>query len=411
MKTEICIIGSGPAGLIAAIFSAGKGASTIVLERNDESGRKLLLTGGRRCNLTHQIEPDEFVRLLGKMGRFLSFCLHEYSPRYIRDFFTNLGVETKIEEDGCIFPATYKSEDVRNALLVEARRRKVKFLYKNRVSNIEKESDKFLITTEQEKIWSDKIIIATGGISWPQTGSTGDGYSFAKSLGHSIVQPKAALVPLVVNEKWPSELAGTSMSNVIISTKIKAKKITTQGAIVFTSNGLGGPAAQDMSRHLTDFLPAKENPIEITLDLVPDFQTDILEEQLISSMNENPKKKIANIISDFLPKRLASIVCKLSGCNEEFPAGQLKKEIRRKIIQTIKSLQLSVIRTRSIEEAIVTRGGVNLTEINPKTMESKICPGLFFAGEVIDADAPCGGYNLQIAWSTGALAGSCAAKG
>jgi predicted Rossmann fold flavoprotein len=381
-----------------------------VLEANPDSGRKLLLTGGRRCNLTHQIEPAELVRLLGKTGRFLSFGIYKYPPQYIQVFFAQAGLETRIEEDGCVFPATYKAQDVKNALLREAKIHNVKFHYNEPVSEILKESGMFLIKTEQQQIMAEKVIIATGGISWPQTGSTGDGYRFAKHFGHTIVEPRAALVPLVTSEKWPGELAGTSVANVRISTSLNKKKLVAQGAIVFTNDGLGGPAAQDMSRHLTDFLPAGEQPLGITLDLVPDSRQEKLEEQIIRLTNENPKKKIFNILADFLPKRLALVVCKLAGCNDDFPAGQIKKETRRKITQTIKALPLSIIRTRSIEEAIVTRGGVNLTEINPKTMESKICQGLFFAGEVIDADAPCGGYNLQICWSTGALAGSCVAK-
>ena len=251
--------------------------------------------------------------------------------------------------------------------------------------------------------------MATGGISYPKTGSTGDGYRFAQQLGHTIVEPRPSLIPLVTGEKWPGQLAGTSVKNIGISTTLDNKTIVTQGAIVFTDNGLGGPAAQDMSMYLTDYLPASK-PVGITLDLAPDSKQEQLEAQITALTNENPKKKLVNILADFLPKRLAVVVCNLTGSKDETPAGQLKKQIRHKIAQTIKALPLSVLRTRSIEEAIVTRGGLDITEINPKTMESKICSGLFFAGEVIDVDGPCGGYNLQICWSTGALAGTCAAK-
>ncbi len=410
IKKQLYIIGAGPAGLFAAIFAAREGASVIVFESNPGSGRKLLLTGGRRCNLTHHVEPPQLVKLYGKSGKFLSYCIYKYSTDYVQDFFAKLGVETKIEPDGCVFPKSYKAEDVNNALVREAKKLKVRFIFNKPVCDIIKENDSFIINTKDEQFSAEKIIIATGGVSWPQTGSTGDGYRFAKNLGHTIIEPRASLLPLIAQEEWTSKLAGTSIANMKISTTIENKKIVTQGAGVFTQNGLGGPAAQDMSRYLTDFLPARKNPLEIFLDLVPDCKIDELENMFIKLTNENPKKKIENILADFLPKRAVSVICDLSGCSDEMPAGQLKKDIRKKIVQTIKSLPLSVVRTRPIEEATVTRGGVNLAEINSKTMESKICTGLFFAGEVIDADGPCGGYSLQICWSTGALAGTCAAK-
>lgn len=410
IKTSVCIIGAGPAGLMAAIYAAREGTSVSVLETNNAPGRKLLLTGGGRCNITHEIEPAEFVRLPGKMGKFLSYCIYEFSPQKIREFFAQIGLETTVEQDGCVFPASYKAEDVKNALVREAKRLKVNFFYDASVSEISKESGGFLIKTEKQKFLADKVIIATGGMSFPKTGSTGAGYRFAKYFGHSIVEPKAALVPLAAREHWVGKLAGTSITNVKISAAVEKKKILSHGALVFTENGVGGFAAQDMSRYLTDFLPAKDKPLEITIDLMPDSRQELIEERIIRLTEENPRKKFANVLSDFLPKRLASVVCELAECNDEIEAGQLKKDLRKKITQTIKALPLSVIRTRPIEEATVTRGGVKRDEINSKTMESKICPGLFFAGEVIDADGPCGGYNLQICWSTGALAGSCAAK-
>lgn len=409
IKKQVYIIGAGPAGLIASIFAAREGALVTIIESNPGPGRKLLLTGGRRCNLTHHAEPSQLIKLYGKGGKFLSYCIYKYSPDYVCDFFAQLGVKTKIEPDGCIFPTSYKADDVNNALISEAKRLKVKFIYNKPVYDIIQEKDGFLIQTKEEQFSAEKVIIATGGISWPQTGSTGDGYRFAKKLGHSIIEPKASLVPLITREEWTSRLAGTSIANMKISTNLDNKKIATQGAGVFTHNGLGGPAAQDMSRYLTDFLPARKKPVEITLDLVPDLRIEEFENQIIKLADENPKKKIDNLLADFLPKRVVAVVCDLAGCNDDVQAGQLKKEIRKKIVQTIKAMQFSVIRTRPIEEATVTRGGVNLTEINSKTMESKICPGLYFAGEVIDADGPCGGYSLQICWSTGALAGSCAA--
>jgi predicted Rossmann fold flavoprotein len=213
-------------------------------------------------------------------------------------------------------------------------------------------------------------------------------------------------VPLVTREDWPSQIAGTAVENVKVSARINNKKITTVGALVFTDDGIGGLAAWDMSRHLTDYLPALEKPLEIIIDLAPQVTEVQLGAQLTALVAANPKKKIVNVLMEFVPKRLAEVLCKLAGCNDEIEANQLKKDVRKKLIRVIKALLISVINTRPIAEAIVTRGGVSTCEIETKTMESKICPGLFFAGEVIDVDGPCGGYSLQMCWSTGALAGA-----
>ena len=410
MKTEICIIGTGPAGLMAAIFSAAAGANTMVIEANSSPGRKLLLTGGQRCNLTHQAEPQELVREFDDKGRFLSYCLHEFSPQDVQEFFAGLGMPTKVEKDGCVFPVTNRAGDVRDALFKRAKRLGVKFLFGRRVSSITKEGGMFIVPAGKESICAERLIIATGGLSWPQTGCTGDGYRFARQFGHRIVETRASLVPLVTLEAWPGQLAGTALEYVRITTRINNKKITAAGAMVFTDYGLGGPAAQNMSRYLTDYLPVADTPIEIVLDLAWHFEQAELETRIIEHIGANPKRKVVNILAGFLPKRLSALLCEQAGCDGQLPAGRLKKDMRKKLIKAVKALPLSIVRTGPIAEATVTRGGVDVTEIDPKAMESKICPGLFFAGEVIDIDGPCGGFNLQMCWSTGALAGSSAAE-
>jgi predicted Rossmann fold flavoprotein len=274
---------------------------------------------------------------------------------------------------------------------------------------VAKESGSFVISAVAEQISADKLIVATGGLSWPQTGCTGDGYSFARRFGHTIVEPRASLVPLVTREDWPGQLAGTALQDVRISAHVGNKKLTTTGAMIFTDDGIGGPVAQDMSRYLTDHLPT-ETGVGVTLDLLPNVEQAQLEAQITERIDASPKKKVASILAEFVPKRLAIVLYKQGGCDDELPAGQLKKDARRKLVRLLKVTPLSIIRTRSIAEATVTRGGVCLNEINPKTMESKLCPGLFFAGEVLDVDGPCGGYNLHACWSTGALAGSSARR-
>ncbi len=411
MRTEICIIGAGPAGLMAAIFSAEAGARAMLVEANTTPGRKLLMTGAGRCNLTHQGSPQELVRAFGAKGKFLSYCLYRFTPQDVQNFFAGLGLRMKVEEDGCVFSASGRASDVRDALVGRAKARGVQFLYGNRAVGISPEAGSFVVCAGQERIQADKLIIATGGLSWPQTGCTGDGYRFATQLGHTIVQTRASLVPLVTAETWLRQLAGTAVQDVRLSTRINNKKLTTAGAMIFTDDGIGGPAVLDMSWYLTDLLPSSETPIAITLDLTPHVQEGELEAQLAERISENPKKKVANVLVEFVPKRLSAILCRQGGCDDELPAGQLKREVRKKLVRLIKALPLSIVRTKPIAEATVTRGGVNVSEIEPKTMESKLCPGLFFAGEVLDVDGPCGGYNLQACWSTGALAGSCAAQG
>jgi predicted Rossmann fold flavoprotein len=381
-RTKVCIIGAGPAGLMASIHCVLANAETIVIESNTTAGRKLLLTGGGRCNLTHLGSPDEIVCSFGPKGRFLSYALHKFTPEHARHFFRELGLESIVEKDGCVFPASDRASDVRDCLINHAKKRGVRFFFDKPVKRIMREGNSFTIHTNRDSFVAEKVIIATGGLSFPQTGSTGEGYRFARELGHTIVEPRASLVPLVTREKWPAQIAGTAVENVRVCAHINNKKITTAGALVFTDDGIGGLAAWDMSRHLTDHLPALEKPLEVTIDLVPQVTQVQLEKQVTALIADNPKKKIVNVLMEFVPRRLAEVLCKLADCNE-IEANQLKKEVRKKLISNLKALPLSIVNTRPIAEAIATRGGVTAAEIETKTMESKICPGLFFGGGVL----------------------------
>ena len=394
---------------MASIYCAIANAETVVVESNTVAGKKLLQSGGGRCNFTHLAGPDEITRAFGPKGRFLSYSLHQFTPQHVRQLFHKWGLESKVEQDSCVFPVTDHAGDVRDALVDQAKRRGVRFLYGRRISSIAKEAGMFIIRAAAEPLCAERLIITTGGLSWPQTGSTGDGYKFALEMGHTIVEAKASLVPLVTRQDWPGQLAGTAVENVKVSAHINNKKITTAGAIIFTDDGIGGPAVLDMSRYLTDHLPAVGKPIGITLDMAPQVAETKLETQFTELIVANPKKKVVNVLAGFVAKRLSVVLCRLAGCGDELPANQLKKDVRKRIVRILKALPLSIINTRPVAEATVTRGGVSTSEIETKTMESKICPGLFFAGEVIDVDGPCGGYNLQMCWSTGALAGSSAA--
>ncbi len=422
MEAEICIIGAGPAGLMSAIFAAQAGAKVTVLEKNDTAGRKLLLTGGGRCNLTHTGTVDDFIRAYGKQGRFLRHCLHEFAPDATREYFSQLGVATKADEAGCVFPASERSCDVRDTLLRQCQKLGVQFLFGIGVERIEKQDDGFSVFAGGKPMIFQKVIIATGGVSYPETGSTGDGYKLAKSLGHTIIEPRPALVPLVTKEDWPGDLAGTSLGNAKISSVVEGKKIATTGPMIFTHDGIGGPAVLDLSRGLADYLSAigsadgetspaaarrgwpVQKPIDIVIDVIPAMRESKLDEYLVGQLSRYSRKIIINVLFDLIPKKLAGLLCRRAGVAET-TGSQLKKEQRRRLIQLLKKLPFSITATRPIEEATVTNGGVSTAGIDPKTMQSKVCPDLFFAGEVIDADGPCGGYNLQICWSTGALSG------
>jgi len=420
MRTNVCIIGAGPAGLMAAIHCATANADstgspqaeTVVIESNTTAGRKLLQSGGGRCNFTHLAGPDEIARAFGPKGRFLSYSLHEFSPEQVRQLFRKWGLESKVEQDGCVFPVSGRAGDVRDILVKRAKSCGVRFCFGKAVKRVVRDGNSFAIHTGRQIISAKKIIIATGGLSWPQTGSTGDGYRFARELGHSVIKPRASLVPLVTRESWPGKLAGTSLKDVKISAALKGRKVVVCGPMIFTNDGIAGPAVLDLSSDLSgsDYLPNEKSPVLIYVDMIRGTSEAELDKQIRERIAKNPKKSVAGILAFFLPRRAATTLCGELNIDGGLSSNELKKDARKKIVRLLKALPLSVVSTHSINEAMVTRGGVSTAEIEPKTMESKICPGLFFAGEVLDVDGPCGGYNLQMCWSTGALAGRCSSK-
>jgi predicted Rossmann fold flavoprotein len=308
-----------------------------------------------------------------------------------------------------VFPVSDRAFDVREVLSEEAKRHGVTVFFGQKVQEVLCKSPGFMVAISSQEICTDKVIMATGGISYPNTGSTGDGLRMAEALGHTIVPPRPALVPLVTVETWPGSLAGISMDRVTISTRPKDRKVTEFGAILFTQDGIGGPVVLNLSRHLTDYLPSPQNPIPVYVDLMPMKADDELERQAIQWSQVSPKKTIVHWVAGLVPRRLAALLVGQAGCPEDLQASQWSKEHRRRLVKVIKALELHIVATRPMAEATVTRGGVDTRQIDPKTMESRICPGLFFAGEVLDVDGPCGGYNLQVCWSTGALAGRSAA--
>ena len=404
-RTGICVIGAGPAGLMAAIYAARTGVPVTVLEANARAGRKLLLTGGGRCNFTHAGGPDEIAQAFGKSGRFLRYSFHELPPHDVIEFFDARGVPGTTEPDGCVFPASDKATDVLDALLREAKALGVHVSYSVTVTDIRAYNEGFAIRTNAEPIQATRVILATGGVSWPQTGSTGDGYRFAAALGHTIVPPRPALVPLGVKEKWVGDLAGISLPRVKMQTIAGKRRTRIVGPMLFTQGGIGGPAVLDLSRLLADELFEAKHDISIEIDVADQFEQTQLDQQFQERIQAHPRKAVASILAEFVPRQLSQVLCRLARCDCDLQAGQLKADARRRLIASIKRLTLTIVGTEPMAKATVTRGGVSTDQIEPETMESKLRPGLFFAGEVIDVDGPCGGYNLQMCWSTGALAG------
>lgn len=417
--TDLCILGAGPAGLMAAVHAARNCASVTILEANPTAGRKLLITGGGRCNFTHVGSPDQTANAFEnspaakgavRPERFLRHSLHEFPPDEVRDFFRSRGLPDRVEPDGCVFPASDQAVEVRDLLVAEATRLGARIQYQTKATEILACDEGFTIHAEDRRIQASRVILATGGLSYPQTGSTGDGYRFARELGHTVIPPKAALAPLVTREKWVNELAGVALADVKIRTILGKRALVVAGNMLFTQRGLGGPAAQDLSRYLTDELFESHQGIPIEIDILPALDEMETNRLLQKHFQAQAKRTVANVLSEFVPRQLSQILCRLAPCSHDTQAGQLPSENRRQLVRTIKRLTLTVTAIESIAKATVTRGGVSLAQIDSKTMESKVLRGLFFAGEVIDVDGPCGGYNLQMCWSTGALAGRSAAR-
>ena len=410
MNFDICIIGAGPAGLFAAIEAGRSGNRCVIFEKNSTAARKLLCTGRGRCNVTHAGEVRELVGAYGDSGHFLRYGLHEFSPEYVCGLFAENRLDMKTEKGGLVFPLTDRASDVKRVLVDMARRSGVEFIYGKSVESITRQGGGFFVDTEKVRVECRSIIIATGGMSWPETGSTGDGYKFARQFGHEIVEPKAALVPLVTEETWLGGLQGVSVKDVRITAAIDGKKLQTQGGMMFTGNGVGGPAVFDFSRLITRGLDASGEALKIEIDLVPSMDRQQLDQELQAKCAEHPKKEIAWVMVGLVPRGLGIALCGMIDPDNSLRTNQLSRDKRLELVELLKALPLTIKSTRPIKEAVVTSGGVSVDEIDDKTMQSKLCEGIFFAGEVMDVDGPCGGYNLQIAWSTGAIAGRSAAK-
>lgn len=400
---KVFVVGGGAAGLMAALSSAISGNNVTIFEKNDRLGRKLLITGKGRCNLTNIATDNDFMDNIPGNSKFIFSAFNKFSNMDLINFLNNNGLITKVERGGRVFPESDKAVDVLNFFTKMLGRYNVKINYNSQVKDIITKGNKISgILIHNEIKYCDSVILATGGLSYPATGSTGDGYDFAKKLGHTIIDLKPSLVPFVTYENT-KELMGLSLKNISAGIYYKNKLIKEEfGELLFTHFGLSGPIILTLSRYIKDYV-GKE--LLIKIDLKPALSNDKLDNRLLRDFEKYSKRVLKNSLDDLLPQTLIPYIIKISEIDPEKKISKITKEERKKLIQHLKQLTFKIKGTLPIEEAIITTGGIFTKEINPSTMESKIIKGLFFAGEIIDVDGLTGGFNLQIAFSTGYVAG------
>lgn len=417
---DVIVIGGGPAGMMSAITAAKENNNVIILEKMNSCGRKLLITGKGRCNITSSLSMDDFIKNTPGNGKFLYSCFQNFTNGDIIQMLKNNGVKTKEERGNRIFPVSDKSLDVLNAFEKEMEKNNVKVITKANVKKINIENKKVTgVTFEKDGLnktfKADKVILATGGKSYSATGSTGDGYKLAEDLGHNIVRVRPSLVPLQTNGrnlKICKQMQGLSLRNVKMKLIDSSKNKTIYedfGELLFTHFGVSGPTILSSSAHLLRYKNVDEllnkGTIKLIIDLKPALDEEKLNLRILRDFEKEKNKSFKNSLNDLLPKKMIDTVIELSEIDENKKVNEITKKERMKLIQLLKHFEITISGFRPIEEAIITSGGISTKEINPKTMESKIIQGLYFAGEIIDVDAYTGGFNLQIAYSTGYTAG------
>ncbi len=418
---KVIVIGGGPAGMMAAITSAKNGNEVTLVEKMESLGRKLLITGKGRCNITSSLHIDKFIENTPGNGMFLYSCYKKYTNQDIIQFLKEQGLEVKEERGNRIFPVTDKSLDVLKCFTKKIKEMGIKVKCNTKVEEILAINNKVIgikVSTNNglkvEKIIADKVVLATGGKSYPLTGSTGDGYKLAENLGHTVTKIRPSLVPLeIYNVEECRAMQGLSLKNVKINLKdIESNKNIYEdfGEMLFTHFGVSGPIVLSSSSHLVRYKniekKLKNKNIILQIDFKPALSVEKLDNRIVRDFEKQKNKIFKNSLNELLPQKLIPIVIDRSKIKPEKQVNEITKEERRRLVEILKNYTLKIAKFRPIEEAIITSGGVNTKEINPKTMESKIIEGLFFAGEIIDVDSYTGGFNLQIAYSTGFVAGS-----
>lgn len=402
---SIAVIGGGPAGMMAAAEAAERGFAVTLLEKNEKLGKKLFITGKGRCNITNAAEIEDFFKNIPRNPKFLYSALYGFTNEDVMAMVKKQGVALKTERGGRVFPVSDKSSDILRAFSARVREAGVKVLLNTEVKSVslDPSGDGFLISYHGTTHRFDGLVLATGGASYPATGSTGDGYRFAKALGHTVTDIVPALIPLETEEEWPKSLQGLSLKNVTLKAfNAKGRVVYEElGEMLFTHFGVSGPLVLSAS----SFIGASPAGTRLTIDMKPGLTADELDRRILRDFDANIRKQFINALDALLPQKLIPVIVALSGITPETPVHQVTREERQQLVMLLKALPVTVKKALPVEQAIITRGGVSVKEINPSTMESKLVKNLFFAGELIDVDACTGGYNLQIACSTGALAG------
>ena len=399
----VFVIGGGPAGMLAAASAARNGHRVTLFERNEKLGKKLYITGKGRCNVTNVADRDAFFEHVLRNPRFLYSAFSHFDNKDLMERIEQAGVPLKTERGGRVFPVSDKSSDILRACEKIVRESGVSVRLNAHVDEVLTQDGAVSgIRIGSQTLACDAVVVATGGISYPQTGSTGDGYDFARATGHTVEEPVASLVPLVTEDLWPRELAGLTLKNVTLTAEKKGKEVFSElGELLFTHFGISGPLVLSLS----GVIAGQPAGTRLAIDLKPALSREQLDARLLRDLQEGARQQVKTALHALLPQRLLEIVLELAGIDGALPVGQLNKTMRLQLIEMLKALPLTVSGARGLNEAVVTRGGVSVRDVNASTMESKRVKGLYFAGEVLDIDATTGGYNLQIAWSTGALAG------
>ena len=403
----VVIIGGGPAGMMAAISAASDQNEVTLVEKNEYLGRKLLLTGGGRCNLTNICESEDLVHHFSKTGSFLRDAFRVFNNKDLISFFTRRGLKTRVEENGRVFPATGKASNVLDLLEEELKKLRIKVLVNTSAKEVivSHGAVESVLCVDGTIIEAGKVVAAAGGLSYGATGSTGDGIRMAEKLGHTIISLKPGLVALSLESALPERLEGVALDDVNLIFKTDEKKVISEkGSIIFTKNGISGPLTLSSSSKVVDWLDEGKK-VSLEIDIMPMLDPKEIEEMLIEKISEFSTKAIKNILKEFVPIRFSDLLLELSKIPQDKKANQLTSKERKDLVMLFKRSKFDVANTVSFEKAQVTRGGVSVNEIDPKTMESKKVKGLYFAGEMIDVDGDCGGFNLQAAFSTGYLAG------
>ncbi|MBO5238530.1 MAG: NAD(P)/FAD-dependent oxidoreductase [Lachnospiraceae bacterium] len=403
---RMIVIGGGAAGMLAAIIAARNGKQVTLLEKNEKLGKKLFITGKGRCNLTNACDMEDLFRNIVTNHKFLYSSLYGFDNQTTMDFFEGLGLHLKTERGNRVFPESDHSSDVLRVLEQELRKQKVQVKLRTEVKEISVCDSVIqgVVLSDGSKLNGDKVIVATGGLSYPSTGSTGDGYRFAKTAGHTIQPCSPSLVPMETEETWCKEIMGLTLKNVSVTLNCGKKKIYEGfGEMLFTHFGVSGPLILSASAYTGKYL---NESLVLKIDLKPALSESQLDERLQRDFFRYQNRQLQNAMDDLLPKKLIPIVIACSQISPDKKVNIITREERLQLVQTLKGLPLHITGFRDYKEAIITRGGVNVKEINPQTMESKLVKGLYFAGEVLDVDALTGGFNLQIAWSTGYAAGN-----